>query len=79
MLMLVNCIDPRKTEEFLLSQDDVIDASVWIEAGELSAYVTVTPDARTNPDKLRYACAAHIGENHVPQNVTLVCARPRAA
>jgi hypothetical protein len=77
--MLVNCVDPKKTEQFLLSQEDVVDASVWLESGELSAYVTVLPEARINCDQLRGACAAHIGENHVPTNVTLVCARKRYA
>lgn len=77
--MLVNCVDPKRTERFLLSQDDVVDASVWFESGELSAYVTVAPDARIDPDTLRFACAATIGENHAPQNVTLVSARRRTA
>jgi hypothetical protein len=77
--MLVNCVDPKKTEQFLLSQEDVVDASVWLESGELSAYVTITPDARVDSEMLRYACAAHIGENQAPQNVTLVCARRRVA
>jgi hypothetical protein len=77
--MLVNCVDPKKTEQFLLSQEDVVDASVWLESGELSAYVTISPEARVDPEKLKFACAAHIGENHAPQNVTLVCARRRSA
>ena len=77
--MLVNCVDPKRTERFLLSQDDVVDASVWLEAGELSAYVTVAAEAKVDPETLRFACAASMGENHAPQNVTLVCARRRIA
>jgi hypothetical protein len=78
-LMLVNCVDPKRTEQFLLSQDDVVDASVWFDSGELNAYVTVSPESRVSPELLRGACAAHIGENHTPHHLTLVASRRRVA
>lgn len=78
-LTLVNCVDPKRTEQFLLTQDHVLDASVWFDCGELSAYVTVTPHSEMSTDWLRQCCVAGVGENHTPQKMTLVCARTRAA
>lgn len=77
-LAVVTGIDPRVTEQFLLRQPAVIDASVWYHRGRLHAEVEVV-EGSTTPASLLNQCVAALGPNQAPKDITLVCARPRAA
>ncbi len=77
-LAVVTGIDPRVTEQFLLQQPAVIDASVWYDRGRLHAEVEIL-EGSTTPDSLLKQCVVALGPNQAPKDITLVCARPRAA
>ena len=64
-------IDPKITEEFLLTQEDVLDASVWIDREGLRAHVTPVPGASLNELLLRGVCAAHIGHEQTPSQILM--------
>lgn len=70
-------INPKLTEEFLLAQDDVLDASVWIDRGQLRAHVTLDPDSRTNTILLRGVCVAEIGVDQTPNEIVVIAPQQR--
>lgn len=72
-------IDPKLTESFLLSQPDVVDASVWISDGELNAHVTVHDESFVSHRALQASCMDELGLHQTPRNILLVNARLRAA
>lgn len=78
-LAVVTGIDPKVTENFLLSQPAVIDASVWYSRGRLHAEVAVTDDRPTNSMELQKLCAHFLGSLQAPREITLVRMRQRAA
>lgn len=78
-LTLVNGINPRLTEEFLLNQPNVADASVWYTRGHLKAHVVVLDNSRVQEDELKEACALMLGDNQAPSELELVYIRDRAA
>lgn len=75
----VRGIDPKLTENFLLTQPDVIDASVWFTHGNLLAHVTVLDEADLNAVALQSACMEELGIHQTPREIRLIAARPRAA
>ena len=72
-------IDPKMTEEFLMTQDDVQDASVWLEHGQLHAHVTPAPGSSIDPQLLCTACAAQIGAKQTPGEIMMIAPRVRTA
>ena len=70
-LMGTSTIDPKITEEFLLTQEDVMDASVWIDRGGLRAHVTPVPGESLNELLLQGVCAAHIGSEQTPNQILM--------
>lgn len=78
-LAVVNGIDPEVTERFLLSQPNVVNASVWYHRGRLHAEVAVVPGESVTPERLRSRCSKELGPNQAPIDITLVMIRPRAA
>ena len=78
-LTAVRGIDPKLTESFLLSQPDVVDASVWFLDGELQAHVTVLDQAEVSRRTLQAACMDELGLHQTPRDIMLIQARPRAA
>lgn len=78
-LALVTGIDPRLTEQFLLNQPSVINASVWYHRGGLHAEVAVVDDGQTTPERLMKQCSRALGLKQAPKEITLVAVRPRAA
>lgn len=70
-------VDYKTTEEFLLAQDEVIDASVWCYGGELRAHVTLAEEAHWDLDSLRDACTNNVGPRHTPQEFVLLRHRSR--
>lgn len=76
---VVNKVDPKVTEQFLLTQADVVDASVWFEQGELSAHVTLLDTASITPRELRLRCACDLGLHLTPRHFVCLTARPTAA
>lgn len=71
--------DPRLTETFLLSQPDVIDASVWFTQGRLHAHVTVHEESNWTRSGIHEVCAEVLGLGNAPSEITLHAARRRAA
>ena len=56
-------------------QEDVLDASVWYDGGELSAHVTLAPGAKFDEFDLRYACQTQLGFQQTPNQFVLVSPR----
>ena len=75
----VRGIDPKLTENFLLTQPDVLDASVWFSQGNLMAQVTVIDEVGLNARALQGACMEELGVHQTPRQIRLIAARPRAA
>lgn len=72
-------IDPKLTESFLLTQPDVLDASVWFSRGDLLAHVTVFDENDVNSRSLQALCLDELGVHQTPREIRLSQARPRAA
>jgi hypothetical protein len=67
------------TEEFLLNQPDVLDASVWMSDGRLMSHVTLSDGSAWTERSLRIACAREIGLEYTPSEIVLMGARIRVA
>jgi len=76
---LTQGLDPKITENFLLSQPGVLDASVWFVEGQMHAHVTLSDMADWTPKALRLACACELGIQHTPREFVVLNARSRAA
>lgn len=72
-------IDPKLTEGFLLTQPDVVDASVWFSQGNLLAHVTVFDENDVTSRALQALCLDELGVHQTPREIRLSQARPRAA
>ena len=68
-------IDPKLTENFLLTQPDVLDASVWMRDDRLVAHVTLPDETTWTPKKLQSACAFELGLHQTPRDFFIVQAR----
>ncbi len=68
----------RITEDFLLGQVGVVDASVWVDSGSLHAHVTLHDDAECNALELQDRCAAHIGADCTPSAFVVIHGNRRA-
>jgi hypothetical protein len=77
--LVVDGIDPKTTESFLLAQQDVLDASVWMSEGKLHAHVTVHDESSWSSGALKLACAEELGIHQTPAAIMFVYARQRAA
>ena len=69
----------KVTEEFLLNQPDVLDASVWMSDGQLKSHVTLAEGSGWTERTLRVACAREIGLEFTPSEIVLMGARIRVA
>jgi hypothetical protein len=78
-LTLIRGIDPKLTEQFLLTQPDVVDASVWWNGDRLYAHVIVAEEANYTRRELQAACLETLGLPQTPHELTLVAARRLAA
>jgi hypothetical protein len=65
-------IDPKETESFLLTQEDVLDASVWLDSGRLRAHVTPAPGSHLDEKHLREACESNLGARKTPVRIELI-------
>jgi hypothetical protein len=72
-------IDPKITEQYLLTQSDIVDASVWFEHGEMKAHVTLLDTSSLTPQELRLQCACELGLHLTPKHFVCLNARPKAA
>lgn len=72
-------IDPCLTEQFLLRQPEVVDASVWYTRGCLKAAVTLLDGARLEARALQAQCRRLLGKNQVPAEITFCYAARIAA
>ncbi len=71
--------DPKRTEQFLLTQSGVLDASVWMRTDELNAHVTVDAFAEVDSRDLQRACLETLGIHQTPRRILLLKAHPLAA
>lgn len=78
-LSIYDGINPTVTEQFLLRQPDVVDATVWYTRGCLNAAVTLMDGARTEARALRALCRKFLGKNQAPAEITFSYARRLAA
>jgi hypothetical protein len=78
-LSLVTGIDPKLTEEFLASQTDIEEASVWYTRGRLKAQVQVHDEANIDAEQLILACETVLGELQAPLEIEIVRFRRRTA
>jgi len=69
----------KTTENFLLNQPDVLDASVWMNEGYMMAHVTLSEGSKWTERALRLQCALALGLAATPRQVTLRSAKQRAA
>jgi hypothetical protein len=72
-------IDFKRTEDLLISQPYVLDASVWSDGARLMAHVTVSDLAQWDERTLRLLCAQQLGLEHTPNEILLLSARAVAA
>jgi len=70
-------INPRLTEQYLLSMTEVIDASVMWSEGVLHAYVTVPDDLPVSRHALQSRCMEELGLHQTPRVITFMRARTR--
>lgn len=64
-------IQPKLTEEFLLSLDGVIDASVWFDSDQLRAQVIVHEDVPWTSNALQQQCLLGLGIHQTPRSITV--------
>ncbi len=69
----------KVTENFLLSQPDVLDASVWVNDGQLLAHVTISAGSNWTSRALQAACTKELGAKATPTELVLFWARTKAA
>lgn len=72
-------VDLKATESFLLNQEGVIDASVWLNNGDLIANIVVYDERRVTADNLQRACLVELGERQTPKQLMLMSNRRRSA
>ena len=71
-LILTQGVDLRRTENFLLSLDDVTNASVWLDSGKLCAHVSMLKDANWTESALKRSCYESIGFTQTPHSILLL-------
>jgi hypothetical protein len=64
-------IDPKITEEFLMTQEGVVDASVWLDDGHFRAHATVHEGGASEQQLLR-ACVTVIGQRFTPEAIEIL-------
>lgn len=67
-----NSINPKRTEEFLLSLPEVYDASVWFTESGMVAHVTVSGDPSMTAKKIQLQCMDELGLHQTPREVYLI-------
>lgn len=65
-------VDPKITEQFLLEQEEVEDASVWIRDKKLHAHVTRSKGSQLDETSLKSFCEYHIGAEQTPTQIILI-------
>ena len=72
-------IDLKATESFFLSQDGVIDASVWFTDGDLVANIVVYDERKISAEDLKRACSLELGVRQTPKQLMLMTNGRRSA
>jgi hypothetical protein len=72
-------VDTLKIEKFLMVQEGVVDANVWLQKGSVLARVTLVEDVHCEEGDLRSACERELGSSNTPTMIMLQRAlRPAA-
>ncbi len=69
----------KSTEEFLLTQPGVLDASCWKSDGQIFANVVLQEGCGWSERALKVACALELGLEFTPSEIQLRGARLRVA
>lgn len=70
--MMAFRFDPKPIEDFLLSMDHVLDASVWIDKGHIHAHLTPEPGALLDTQSILTRCVASIGADRTPEDILVL-------
>lgn len=65
-------LDTKVTEQFLLSQPEILDASVWFDDGQMIAHVTIHDKTGWDELRLGHACVQTIGTQLTPSRFVLI-------
>lgn len=72
-------IHPLLTQEFLMTQPEVVSADVWFHQGELTADVVIEAGCRADERELQRACLESLGLHQTPRRIRMARAfRPSA-
>jgi hypothetical protein len=71
--------DLKTTEYFLLTQDGVLDASVWFTEGDMMANIVVYDGMSLRAEDLQRACLVELGAHQTPKSIMLMNSRRRSA
>ncbi|HMS55230.1 MAG TPA: hypothetical protein PKA27_07485 [Fimbriimonadaceae bacterium] len=69
--MALGVNDPGVVEAFLFSRPDVLNASAWVDHGNLQAFVEVAETSEETERTLRTACAKELGFHLTPSHIQL--------
>jgi hypothetical protein len=72
-------IDLKATESFLLDQEGVIDASVWLTGGKLVANIVVYDERMVSTEEIQRACSLELGAHQTPKQVMMMSNNRRSA
>jgi len=71
--------DLKTTEYFLLTQEGVLDASVWYTGGDMMANIVVYDGMSVRAEDLQRACMIELGAHQTPKNIMLMNSRRKTA
>lgn len=77
--MIPKGVNPKRTENFLLTLPDVVDASVWYGDEGLMAHVTVCGDQSLTSRRIQSECMNELGLHQTPREVFLIWANQLVA
>lgn len=72
----VTHMNPKRTEQFLMDQEHVQDASVWWDGQFLRAHVTVDEVSNWTVQDLQRECLQTLGVHQTPKSIHLLQVRP---
>lgn len=71
----VSAINPKLTEDFILSLPHVVDAKVGWSSGSLSAHVTLDDEAAYTPQQLQLKICDELGLHQTPRSIQFSSSR----
>jgi hypothetical protein len=75
---IVDSIQPKLIESYLLHQEGILDASVWFDGENLRAQVTVPQTSNLTEIALMTRCSDALGVENTPERILVLTARGKA-